>query len=321
LLAQEPPPTPPAPSTFEPKLILPERVDEGQPIEARVVAGTLPKGAKFSVEWESDAPNRAQAGPGHKRYLWAAKGTTHLVRVNCVLVNGEEIIQAHRCKSVTVGDPLPVPTLADLAGKDAGALSAIYADLATGADRYGTFTVFNAVATAKLDAFKANPAVLEATKRFEVLKPGDPLDAKQLTDILAAVVKELGAPTPGPGPGPAPTDFTGAARSWMQKIPAGAYSKEKAIAIANAYLTVGSQGADPARNQGWTALTFDDKTKALKYDALGAEGVAAWRDPFFRPLADYQAKLIADRKIDVTNLAAVAAVWTETGEAIKAGAY
>jgi hypothetical protein len=107
----------------------------------------------------------------------------------------------------------------------------------------------------------------------------------------------------------------------LKAVPPAAYSKEKALAVADNYLTIGSQGGDPARSGGWTAATFGDLMKPLNVDVLGADGVGAWREPFFRPLANHQAALITQRNISASDIKAIAALWTETGEAIKAAAY
>lgn len=178
----------------------------------------------------------------------------------------------------------------------------------------------------------------EIHKTEDVLVPGpawpenkDDIAKKTLTYLVDKYEKTYradfsvdGVVPPGPGPvppTPVPGDFAGKCRAWLQAVPAASYSKEKVIAVADNYLTIGSQGSDPARSGGWTAATFGDRMKALNVEALGIDGVGAWREPFFRPLATYQAKLISERGISESDIQKIAAMWTETGEAIKAAAY
>lgn len=132
-------------------------------------------------------------------------------------------------------------------------------------------------------------------------------------------------PTPGPGPtptpGPTPGGLAGEVQAVLKSMPTGVYDKAKALDIADNYITVGSQGSDPARSGGWTLATFGSETKRLNADTLGSEGVAAWGTPFFLPAAKMIAKLSTDRGIGDRDIQKMAALWTEFGEALKAAAY
>lgn len=128
-------------------------------------------------------------------------------------------------------------------------------------------------------------------------------------------------PTPNPNPpGPTPTGFAAEVQAWMKALPPGAYSKTIAQKLAMNYLSVGSQGSDPARNGGWNLESFRVKTKELNTNTLTTAEIAAWT-PFLKSLAEYQAKQFAARGLTVNDVAKIAALWTESGEAINAAAY
>lgn len=127
-------------------------------------------------------------------------------------------------------------------------------------------------------------------------------------------------PGPIPPPGPTPTGLAAQVQTWLKAVPAAQYSKAKALAIADNYLSIGSQGGDPARNSGWDLQAFTTRTKELNQQTLSTAEIAAWSPAFFKPLAEAQAKLFAERGLTTTDKAGLSKIWTETGEAIKAGA-
>lgn len=108
----------------------------------------------------------------------------------------------------TRGDPAPPEpskTLKQLAGPDAAALSAIYQSIAEFAkvNDFQLVGIFTAFCAEKTKAYAANPAVIEVAKRFAGLgAPDEKVDAKQIGELLASVVRELDAPGPAPGPTP-----------------------------------------------------------------------------------------------------------------------
>lgn len=128
-------------------------------------------------------------------------------------------------------------------------------------------------------------------------------------------------PPPGPGPGPVPVPldaFAAEALKWLKAVPN--LDKMKALAIADNYSTIGSQGSDPARSQGWDLNSFVTKTKELNRGSLSTEELASWAAPFFRPLAEKQSQIFQERMLKTTDREAVAKLWIETGEAIRKAA-
>lgn len=194
--------------------------------------------------------------------------------------------------------------------------------------------------------------VIVVTQKVRILEipkfdPEDPKNWEKVTWEKVRVAESLDvsrydsqfkvegtAPGPGPDPGPTPdipdtpdppapvAGFAGEVRKWLQAMPAGAYKKEIVVAIGDSYLSVGSQGSDPARNQGWSLDAFRTKTRDLNREAIEANGgeILQW-DGFMRNLAQYQADLYAQRGLTTTSVAKIAELWTETGNALKAGAY
>jgi len=141
--------------------------------------------------------------------------------------------------------------------------------------------------------------------------------------------------TPGPSPNPvdpvdpvvpdpvAPDgDFAKAAQGWLKAVPAKYYSKKKALEVSQNYESVASQGGDPARSKGWTVKDFVEQTKFGNTSTISDPTErAAWTEAFFKPLALYQEKLLADAKVATTDTAGIAEIWGQTATAIKKGAF
>lgn len=123
---------------------------------------------------------------------------------------------------------------------------------------------------------------------------------------------------PGPGPGPSPDGFAGEVRTWLQALPAGAYTKQLANDIADNYDATAAQAV---ATSGWNLQAFTTKTKDLNHQKLTTEQLATWAEPFFRPLAAKQAKLFQERNLTPSDVAGIAKLWRDTAEAIRAGAY
>lgn len=174
---------------------------------------------------------------------------------------------------------------------------------------------------------KATLKTIQVAKQFSA----DQYSAKYT--VKGAVPTPTPIPTPGPQPGPTPTPtptpgpspnplggFSGEVQAWIKAIPASSYSKTKMIMVADNYATIGSQGSDTGKQGTWNLAAFVQKTKELNYATLTTDEIAAWGETFFRPLATYQAKYVNDRKIKDTDRAAIAQLWSETAEAIRAAA-
>lgn len=126
---------------------------------------------------------------------------------------------------------------------------------------------------------------------------------------------------PDPPPGPGPTDpFAKEVQKWLKALPAGHYIKARALGIADNYQAVASEAV--AVQGTYDILAFSQKTKDKNWATLGNDGVLAWKDAFFQPLATYQSNLATQRGIDIyKDEAGLAKIWTETANAIKAAAF
>lgn len=133
------------------------------------------------------------------------------------------------------------------------------------------------------------------------------------------------SPPPGPGPGPTPVPtptptplpmgFAADVLVMLKATPT--YNKEKALAIAECFASIGGQGSDPARSMGWDLQAFSTNTKELIKGALTTEEIAAWNAPFFKPLATKQSQLFQERGLKTTSREEIAKLWKETAQAIK----
>lgn len=120
---------------------------------------------------------------------------------------------------------------------------------------------------------------------------------------------------PDPKPDdPIPTGLAGKVVGWAKDA---GISKTDLSIIADNYLSVGSQGGDPARSTGWDLSAFTAKTKELNLQNIGVDKIASWNKAFFTPLATWQSETFKDRKLTTKDREKIAELWTETGEAIK----
>lgn len=123
-----------------------------------------------------------------------------------------------------------------------------------------------------------------------------------------------------PPPGPTPNDpFAKEAQGWLKAIPASAYSKTKALGVADNYDAIAAQAVATSTLPNLAAFSAAMKERNLA--TLGIDGVNSWRDPFFVPLANYQAKLAQERGVTATNVRELAKIYTETATAIRAAAF
>jgi hypothetical protein len=120
-------------------------------------------------------------------------------------------------------------------------------------------------------------------------------------------------PTPPVPPSP-DGDFAQAALSWMKAIPSSSFNKDKMGKVADSYTAVAAQAA---ATTGWTLQAFNSATKDKVAQVLTSTDIAAWRDPFFLPLADKQASIFNDRKLSTTDVPGIVKLWNETATAIK----
>lgn len=176
-------------------LDVPEWTPQGKPIVAKVA--DLPEGSR--VAWIAGAGGSVAKVNASTAHLWGSVGVqTPLTAVvippgeaDPVLLNDTYGVEG----AAPPTPPVVVKTLAELAGKDAPALSAIYAKLLADvkAGSYETveqFTVVHNILLTDL-GLATNGAGGEILKRIDV----DTLD--KLKAALEGIVKELGA---GPGP-------------------------------------------------------------------------------------------------------------------------
>lgn len=182
-------------------------------------------------------------------------------------------------------------------------------------------------------------AIVQTFREVTILEP-DPTDPADLTKAKPVKIRiptsfpdiqrydktyrVLGAvptpgPGPGPGPGPMPTGFAAEVRKWLQAVPAASYKREKILMVADNYDAVvakesGVPGTYPDLNAFTTAL------KALNTRDLTITEIAAYTEPFFRPLAQYQSKLFSDRGLTVRDIPGLKKLYQDTAEAIRTGA-
>lgn len=116
---------------------------------------------------------------------------------------------------------------------------------------------------------------------------------------------------------PLPAGLAGKAVGWAKDA---GISKADLGIIADNYLSVGSQGGDPARSTGWDLSAFTAKTKELNLQNIGVDKLSSWNLKFFQPLATWQSDTFKSRSLTVKDREKIADLWTETGEAIKAAA-
>lgn len=125
-------------------------------------------------------------------------------------------------------------------------------------------------------------------------------------------------PQPGPAPGPTPDGLAGEVQKWLKAVPSANYSKEKANQIADNYESVAAQAV---ATSGWNLAAFTQKTKELNQQKFTTAEMAAWADPFFRPLATKQAELFQQRSLTPSDVKGIATLWRDTAAAIRTAAF
>jgi len=129
--------------------------------------------------------------------------------------------------------------------------------------------------------------------------------------------------TSTPPPPPPPSDpFAAKAQEWLKAVPASAYTKAKALGIADNYAAVAAQAV--ATQDLYDVLAFSTQTKTKNSETVGGatELVNNWTPALFRPLAIYQDALAKERKIDIyRDEAGLAQIWRETAEALRKAAF
>lgn len=217
--AQEVPPlAPPVGDHIALKLVVPALTPVGEPIEATLTYDE-PKADKprTRIDWSSDAKWRAKPGAGHGIYLWATPGK-HTLNVSVIVVTADDIDVQTASEEFTVGDPPPPPApknLKTLAGVDGTTLSAILIAIGTDAadaEKYQTaesiWNVYHEMIRAAhvagaLKGADAEPEI-EARLTTAIGVGAKPLDRIALAQKIAAMVAEIGAPTPEPPKPPIP---------------------------------------------------------------------------------------------------------------------
>lgn len=182
-------------------------------------------------------------------------------------------------------------------------------------------------------------AIVQTFREVTILEP-DPTDPADLTKAKPVKIRiptsfpdiqrydktynVLGAtptptPIPGPGPGPTPTGFAGEVRKWLQAVPEGFYKREKILMVADNFdAVVAKEAAVAGTYPDLQAFTF--AVKALNQRDLTTNEIMVYTEPFFRPLAQYQSKLFADRGLTTRDIPGLKKLYTDTAEAIRTGA-
>lgn len=122
-------------------------------------------------------------------------------------------------------------------------------------------------------------------------------------------------PDPEPDPDPDPLGgFAGKVQGWAKDA---GVTKVDLDLIGDNYLSIGSQGGDPARSMGWDLQAFTTNTKNMHLGTIGVDKLSGYKGKFFDQLAVYQSDLFKQRGLKVTDREQIAKLWTETGNAIK----
>lgn len=161
------------------------------------------------------------------------------------------------------------------------------------------------------DVTKAKLEKLKITERYDIQRY-----EKTYTVLRSTPGPDPGPdPDPGPGPDPVPppTGLAGQVVTWAKEVKA---TKADVAIIADNFLSIGSQGGDPARSEGWDLATFVAKTKELHIQNVGVDKLAGY-NKLLTNIAKWQSDEAGTRMITRTDRAKLAALWTETGEAIK----
>lgn len=187
------------------QVTVPASVPLGKPIVASI---TLPSGSR--VLWQVDGTASViNVGLG-RAHIWADRGNYTLSAI-VAPATGDMAIHTATFSVADSPPPPTVKTLAELAGAQAQAVRALYADLlvATNAGRFDSLALFRAVEKLRLDELKltghgATSAIAERLARVTELD--------QLANVLSLIVDDFGPaplpvpPEPEPDPEPTPPE-------------------------------------------------------------------------------------------------------------------
>jgi hypothetical protein len=183
-------------SDVKPEVIIAERFEPGEPIEASVDFEP-PAGVIFEVEFETPLKFRSKPGAARAIYLWTPGSGTWPLRMNWVLVLDGKATFGHSDAKVVVGDPEPPKPLSELiAGETAAKLAALYRAMAVVPPPDDFWAAHASLVEERgivlsADALKALHARLDALVA----------DAPALQAELAKIAGELGEdPAPPPTP-------------------------------------------------------------------------------------------------------------------------